>query len=146
MLEFILGLPKAVMLQHRNLNHFIVGARSYTDLGPGSRILQFAPFTFDASILELAMTFASGSTLCFVKSPGILVGEYLADVIDTNEIDFIEMTPTAFSTLPTDRALRSLKQVSLGGEACNGALLKFWGSRIDVLNAYGPTETWRVLH
>lgn len=109
-------------------------------MGPGSRVLQFATFAFDAAVLEWSQCLAVGGTLCFADNPKMLVGDYLADVIDVNEISIIHVTPSVLATLPTSRPLASLRQISVGGEMVPENLIKTWRSRVQVQNAYGPTE------
>ena len=132
------------MIEHANIVHYVLGAREYVDIGPGSRWLQFAPFTFDASILEWSMCLAHGATLCFVEHPTWIVGEYLADVIARNGIEIMHVTPSVLATVPLDVPLPSLRCVLIGGEAATDGLFETWSKRTHVLNDYGPTETWYV--
>jgi tenuazonic acid synthetase len=101
-----------VEIEHHNLSHFVADsfASKYVDLGPGSQVLQFATFSFDAAVLEWAQYLAVGVTLCFVDTPKALVEDYLVDVIDTNEVMFMHVTPSVLVTLPTSHTLPSLRQ------------------------------------
>ncbi|KAF9071084.1 hypothetical protein BDP27DRAFT_552198 [Rhodocollybia butyracea] len=135
------GRPKGVMIANHNLSFLISGALEYTDIGPGSRMLQFASFSFDASVFELSLALSTGSTICMARYPKVLIGDYLGDVIDENQINFIQVTPSVLGTLPVDRKLPSLRQISIGGEAPNGPLLECWSSRVRLVNDYGPSET-----
>lgn len=134
------GKPKGVMVEHSNVAGFVEAASGYYKCGYGSRVLQLASFSFDASILEWTTALCTGGCLCFAENPKHLVGDYLADVIDDNRVSFIQITPTALETLPVTRALPSLQLISVGGEAVSRELLKRWHGRIDLVNAYGPTE------
>ena len=136
------GKPKGVEIEHRNLSHFIADSYSsgYVSISPGSRILQFATFSFDAAVLEWSQCLTLGGTLCFADVPQALVGDYLADMIEQNEISFVHLTPSVLATLPTSRALPSLRQISVGGEMVPENLVKTWRTRVQVQNAYGPTE------
>ncbi len=135
------GTPKAIMVEHQNLSHYVSSTRSVVRVGPGSRVLQFATFAFDASILEWAVTLAYGATMCCVNHQALLVGDYLADMIDLNKVNFFHTTPSVLSTIPDDRQLPSLKMLSVGGEASSAGLLDKWNQRLRLLHAYGPTET-----
>jgi non-ribosomal peptide synthetase component F len=136
-----------VEIEHRNLAHFVADAFAsrYTSIGPGSRVLQFATFAFDAAQLEWSQCLALGGTLCFSDVPQALVGDYLADVIEANEITFIHVTPSVLATLPTSRALPSLRQISVGGEMVPASLINQWRTRVHVQNAYGPSECTVVM-
>ncbi|KAF8517297.1 amino acid adenylation domain protein [Hysterangium stoloniferum] len=137
------GKPKGVEIEHRNLAHFVADsfASKYVNIGPGSRVLQFATFSFDAAVFEWSLCLSIGATLCFSEHPKALVGDYLADVIDANEVTFMHVTPSVLATLPVSRSLSSLRQISVGGEMVPAPLINAWRSRVQVQNGYGPTET-----
>lgn len=135
------GTPKAIMVEHQNLSSYVSSTRQVVKIGPGSRVLQFATFAFDASILEWAVTLSYGATMCFVNHPALLVGVYLADMIDLNRVNFFHTTPSVLSTLPESRKLPSLRMVSVGGEASSAGLLDKWSKKLKLIHSYGPTET-----
>lgn len=135
------GQPKGIMVEHANVAHYVSAARSVVHIGPGSKVLQFASFAFDASILEWAVTLSYGATLCFVEHPSLLVGDYLADVLEMNRINFFHTTPSVLATIPIDRLLPDLRLISVGGEASSTGLLRAWRQKVTLLHAYGPTET-----
>ena len=82
------GQPKDVMVEHSNLGHYVGACRDLVKIGPNSRVLQFASFSFDACVLEWAVTLSFAATLCFVDHPSLVVGDYLADVIEWNQVNF----------------------------------------------------------
>ena len=128
------------MVEQGNLANFTAASSQAFNVGFGSRVLQFAPFTFDASILEWATALSCGACLCFAEHPMALIGEYPADFIAQNEITFLHTTPTVLATLTWNEKLETLRQVSVGGEATPASLLAEWHQRVDLVNAYGPTE------
>lgn len=99
------------------------GARSVVKIGPGSRVLQFATFAFDASVLEWAATLSYGATLGFIDHPDLLVGDYLATFIEKNEINFFQTTPSVLATIPMEKNLASLMMISVAGEPSFTGLL-----------------------
>ncbi|KAJ7208643.1 amino acid adenylation domain protein [Mycena pura] len=141
------GQPKGVDVLHSNLSHFVVNAYAsgYLPLGSGSRVLQWANFTFDASVIEWSLCLAFGGTLCFTEFPHALVGDYLADVIESNNITHINLTASMLATLPVDRLLPTLVHISVGGEMVPDGLVETWLKRVNVQNAYGPTECTAVM-
>jgi len=90
----VLGQPKGVEIEHRNLSHFVAIAYSshYVSIAPGFRVLQFATFAFDAAVLEWSQCLALGGTLCFSDMPQAFIGDYLADVVDANDISVVHLT------------------------------------------------------
>ncbi|KAK7033817.1 hypothetical protein R3P38DRAFT_2519696 [Favolaschia claudopus] len=141
------GLPKGVEIEHSNLTSFVTGAHAsgYFPLCPGSRVLQFATFAFDAAVLEWAQCLAIGATLCFAETPYTLVGDYLADVIEINKVSHMHLTPSVLATLPATRPLPSLTHISVGGEMVPDSLIEIWRRRVRLQNAYGPTECTVVM-
>ncbi|KJZ80421.1 hypothetical protein HIM_00271 [Hirsutella minnesotensis 3608] len=134
------GEPKGVMIEHGSLAAFVQASKDVFQVGFGARVLQLASFSFDASILEWSNALCTGACLCFAQYPKHLVGEYLAEVIQKNGVTFMEITPTALETLPLELELPSLEQVSIGGEAPSHEIFAKWHSRVNLVNAYGPTE------
>ena len=112
-------------IEHQNLAHFVANAFAsrYTSIGPGTRVLQLATFAFDAAQIEWSQCLALGGTLCFAETPQALIGEYLADTIDNNQVTFINITPSVLVTLSTSRPLPSLRQISVGGEMVPASLI-----------------------
>ncbi|KAF2015411.1 acetyl-CoA synthetase-like protein [Aaosphaeria arxii CBS 175.79] len=135
------GEPKGVMVEHGNIAAFSRAALDGTyECGFGTRVLQFASFSFDASILEWTSALCSGATLCFAQHPKQLLGDYLADVLEQNKVSFLQITPTALETLPYSREVSHLRQISVGGEAPSREIFAKWHSRVNLVNSYGPTE------
>ncbi|KAM4066491.1 AMP-binding enzyme [Hirsutella rhossiliensis] len=134
------GEPKGVMVEHGNLAALVQASTNMFQVGFGTRVLQLASFTFDASILEWSSALCTGACLCFAQYPKQLVGEYLAEVIEKNGVTFMQITPTALETLPLEAEVPSLQQISIGGEAPSHEIFARWHPRVNLVNAYGPTE------
>ncbi|MEW6736516.1 MAG: SDR family NAD(P)-dependent oxidoreductase, partial [Acidobacteriota bacterium] len=57
------GTPKGVVVEHQGLSNLVKMQRDTFQLCPGSKVLQFASLSFDASVWEIFMALLSGSTL-----------------------------------------------------------------------------------
>jgi amino acid adenylation domain-containing protein len=139
------GRPKGVALSHRGLANLCVAQAASFGPGPGDRVVQFAPASFDASVFELAMALASGAAIHLAGPDALLPGEPLLALLEARRITNATMPPSALAALPTpERAgLDALSAVIVAGEACPPELARAWGGegRRRFFNAYGPTET-----
>jgi acyl-coenzyme A synthetase/AMP-(fatty) acid ligase/acyl carrier protein len=101
--------------------------------------LQFAPLTFDASVSEIAMTLASGGTLCLAPAlPAVGVSRFSA-WMNVHRVEFATFPPTVLSLFDPE-ALRELRTIIVAGEPCSVELAKTWSNNRRLFNAYGPTE------
>ncbi|MDT8266513.1 AMP-binding protein, partial [Roseomonas sp. DSM 102946] len=57
------GEPKGVMVGHRAIVNRLEWMRQHYGFGPGDRILQKTPMTFDVSVWEFFLPLLSGATL-----------------------------------------------------------------------------------
>ncbi|MCW2917435.1 MAG: Non-ribosomal peptide synthetase, partial [Actinomycetia bacterium] len=133
------GTPKGTMVAHRGIAALAHAQATGLGLGPGSRVLQFASLSFDASILELLMALPSGGTLCLTGPDRPLPGPDLTTLLDRQAITAVMLPPSALAATPgTD--LPALTTVTVGGEACTPELVERWAPGRRFHNLYGPTE------
>lgn len=149
------GLPKGVPISHGALDHFAAAARCRYHLDGGARMLQFAPFNFDASIEEVFATLSAGATL--VLRTDALLESIPAFVAGVEELGITHLDlPTAFwnewvVSLGAGQAHipANLATVIIGGEAVYPEQLAQWQRQgradLRLFNTYGPTETTVVV-
>jgi amino acid adenylation domain-containing protein len=138
------GIPKGVMTEHRNLsNQMPVLARDF-GVHAGSRVLQFASFSFDASIFEIIGTLSSGATLCLGRKESLLPGESLLRTFREQGITTVVLPPSALAVMEPEE-LPQLQTLISGGEACSADIVRRWSPGRRFLNGYGPTETTVVV-
>ncbi|MER5646465.1 amino acid adenylation domain-containing protein [Streptosporangium sp. NPDC002524] len=133
------GLPKGVLLEHSGACNLVMALAPELGIGPGVRLLQFAPPTFDAWVWEVFTTLVSGGTLCVPEAGNILVGRALSRCLSEREVNAVLLPPSVIATLPDD-PLPELRVLVTGGEACTPELVERWGAGRRMVNAYGPTE------
>jgi amino acid adenylation domain-containing protein len=142
------GKPKAVMISHQALaNHALSVARAYP-LGADDRYLQLASLGFDVAAEEHFATWIAGATL--VLHPGRLPGSpaELLDLAGREGVTIMGLTASYWhalvAELPQVAVPASLRRVIVGTETVSAARLEAWreivGDRVEVLNAYGPSE------
>jgi amino acid adenylation domain-containing protein len=137
------GKPKGVMIENRNVVNFYTGMDRAIGCDPGVW-LAVTSISFDISGLELLWTLTRGFT---VVLHGDETSATIADEIALHHVTHLQMTPSLATMLTLDvrafRALGSLRQLLLGGEAVPASLIRrlrevFKG---EIYNMYGPTET-----
>ncbi|KAJ6781246.1 hypothetical protein PWT90_08609 [Aphanocladium album] len=138
------GKPKGVAVTHRSAAAF-VDAESHLflpkkPLCPGDRVLAGLSVAFDASCEEMWLAWRHGA--CLVPAPRALIkaGAELGTFLTAQNISVASTVPTLAALWPTD-ALRGLRLLILGGEACSPELAGRLAGAVDsVWNTYGPTE------
>jgi amino acid adenylation domain-containing protein len=133
------GQPKGVLIEHHGLCNLAMAQKILFGVQSGSRVLQFSPLSFDASIWEIVMALISGATLCLVKREA-LVGSSLLQQLREQKITIVTLPPSVLASLPVE-ALPSLQTIIVAGEYCSAELVARWQSERHFFNAYGPTET-----
>lgn len=149
------GRAKAIVGMHKSLAHFIEWEAKEFGVGPGMRVSQLIQFTFDASLRDIFLPLCTGGTLCIpeVEARGSLVK--LVEWIDAEKIQLLHGVPSLFQQLTKTaqqyehrQLFASLQYVLLAGEALYAKDLHRWrevfGTRIEVVNLYGATETTMI--
>ncbi len=132
------GAPKGVAVPHTGIHALAAAQVARFGLRPGSRVLRFASPSFDASVMETLMAFASGATLV-VPPAGPLAGDALADFLARERVSHCLIPPTVLAGVPA-AALPDLETLVIGGEAGTPELVARWSPGRRMINAYGPTE------
>ena len=133
------GRPKGVMVEHKGLCNLAQAQIQTFGLTSDSRILQFASFSFDASIWEVVMALGSGGTLYLGTKDSLLPGKPLIERLRDYSITHITLPPSALAVIPVEE-LPALQTIIVAGEACPAELIKQWSIGRNFFNAYGPTE------
>ncbi|MCL5996770.1 MAG: amino acid adenylation domain-containing protein, partial [Chloroflexi bacterium] len=134
------GTPKGTLLRHRGLCNLATWHRHVFGVGPGSRVLQFAPLSFDASVWETFMALRNGATLCLVRQEQLASLPELHRLMHEHHITHVTLPPSVLALLDPG-GLPELGVVIAAGEACSTELVARWAPGRAFYNAYGPTET-----
>ncbi|WP_449603935.1 AMP-binding protein, partial [Paenibacillus sp. Marseille-Q9583] len=133
------GEPKGVLIEHQGLLNMANEQKRLFDITKNSRILQFASFSFDGSVMEFIMAFCHGASLYLGTQEEILPGEGLIGLIHKHEITNVALPPTVLRLL-VNESLPSLQTVISAGEACSIEVANPWSKVTRLFNCYGPTE------
>lgn len=136
------GRPKGAMLAHRGLTNLARALCGRFEVGPGSRVLQFASLSFDASVWEIAMALVPGATLVMGTREEMLPGPGLIELLRAQEVTMALFPPSGLATFPegAETSLPALRTLIVGGEASPAGLVARWAPGRRFFNAYGPTE------
>ena len=144
------GVPKIVPLTVGAVDRFADWAGAELGLGPGRRVLNYAPLSFDLCLLEVWATLRHGGCVVLVDPDRATSGPALLDLLALHEVDVVQAVPMCFELMLTaaervgHAGLRSVDQVVVTGDALQPARLTdlarlFPAARLS--NVYGCTET-----
>lgn len=133
------GKPKGVKLKHNGLVNLVLSQIEKFYISEESKILHFASFSFDASVLEIFTSLISGATLQLTDKETLLPGKELQKTLILNNITVVTLPPSILLTL-SPVGLDNLKTLIVAGESCSIQLAKKWSVNRKFINAYGPTE------
>ncbi|WP_427161139.1 amino acid adenylation domain-containing protein [Aliinostoc sp. HNIBRCY26] len=134
------GKPKGVMIEHRGLLNLTLTVAEVLQIQPQSRVLQFASFSFDASLWEIAPTLSVGACLYLAQKETLLPSADLVSFLEDCQISHVTIPPSVLSLLPP-ATLPNLQVLVTGGEACSPELVTRWATGRPFFNGYGPTES-----
>ena len=133
------GLPKGVVVEHRGLRNLVEALRDRYGVDENVRMLQFAPFSFDASISEIFTPLITGATLVLGDRDSLRPGPDLLRMLRERRISMVTLPTSVLQVLEPDD-LPDLETVITGGDVCTELITTRWGKQRRMLNAYGPTE------
>ncbi len=134
------GAPKGVLAPHRGVVNAVEAYVRMFEVGPGSRVLLFAPLHFDPSVLDVFTALASGAALVVASREELMPGDGLVELLRGERITHFKATPSALAATPAAE-LPELGTVIAGGEACGAEVVARWAPGRRFFNGYGPTET-----
>ncbi|HEX6376101.1 MAG TPA: amino acid adenylation domain-containing protein [Allosphingosinicella sp.] len=133
------GTPKGSMIPHRGLANLVDAQQDLYGAGRGSHILQFARFAFDAATWDIATALSVGATLYLMPVDALDDAEALGRALREQRIT-IAMLPPAILPLLDPVDLPDLKRLIVGGDVLSPTIAALWRDRVELVNAYGPTE------
>lgn len=129
------GTPKGTVIDHRA---YCTGALSHKEgLQMKDRVLQFASYAFDASLVEILSTLVQGGCVC-VPSEEERRGN-IAEAINRMKVNWMVLTPSFVSTIDP-ATVPTVEGLCLAGEAMSQANMEAWAPRVHLVNGYGPSE------
>lgn len=131
------GTPKGIVVEHAAVSSSALSHGRAIKVASGSRVLQFAAYTFDVSIGDMLVTLALGGCVC-VPSEAERIND-LAGAMERMRVNHACITSTVALQLdPGD--VPGLQRLVVGGEPMDESLVERWADRVDLINIYGPAE------
>ncbi|KAH7074756.1 hypothetical protein BKA63DRAFT_596436 [Paraphoma chrysanthemicola] len=131
------GKPKGVVVEHGSLCTSSRAHGTNRKVGPHTRLLQFAAYTFDVSVADIFTTLQRGGCIC-VPSEDERIND-LPGAINRMSCNYGFLTPTVAGMLdPT--TVPTLERLILGGELLTQDNVLRWASVVDLIISYGMTE------
>ncbi|MFJ8201371.1 amino acid adenylation domain-containing protein, partial [Streptomyces sp. NPDC096152] len=87
------GRPKGVVVSHGGVASLLATQAERLGVGPGSRVLQFASPSFDATFWELCMGLLSGAAVVVAGADGLQPGEPLAETLKAHRVTHATLPP-----------------------------------------------------
>ncbi|KAI1733939.1 peptide synthetase [Xylaria scruposa] len=122
------GNPKGVTISHSAYAHAARAHASGIQIGPRSRVLQFASYAFDTSMEDHLTTLIVGACLCVPTETERDMA--LVEFINKSSANWLHITPSMMVMIPP-ALVPSLTTVVLGGEPM---------TRRRLVQVYGPSE------
>ena len=147
------GEPKGIVGCMKGINHFIDWELKTLNLPPSCRVSQFTRPSFDAFLRDIFVALCRGGTVCVPPSSHVGAGGgRVIDWIDAAGLNLIHCVPSLFRSFlneePAPTQFSKLRYVLMAGEPLLPSDVYRWmsifGDRIELINAYGPTETTMV--
>ncbi|MFS7880226.1 amino acid adenylation domain-containing protein, partial [Streptomyces asiaticus] len=124
---------------HGGVANLAEAMRPVLGMDAGVVALQFASFSFDASVLDVAVTLAAGGTLAVATTAERNDLRALAEMIGRCGVRVASVVPSLLGVLDPD-AVPGVSNWVLGAERLSAELAGRWSAGARVWNTYGPTE------
>lgn len=144
------GNPKGVMVRHQNLINFVycLSRQFKNGLTSEDNCLSLANISFDASVFEMFSPLVMGCTLVLYSEDILTDIPLLCDTIFQKNITFLYIPPNilldVYSHLKSLNKPIPINKLFVGVESIkNGTLNNYLelNPTMEIVNAYGPTET-----
>ena len=142
------GIPKSVVLSHRNIIDFIDWCIDTFTFNQSDVIGSLSPFHFDIYILELFVSLSQGSVMHIIPPKESTFPADLVNFLLINSVTFIFWVPTIMVNISNLDILdviklSKLKKVFFAGEVFPAKHLNYWRTKLpdaEFVNLYGPIE------
>ena len=133
------GRPKGILLEHGGLSNVVDHSNRLFEIGPSSRVLQFAAIGFDVCVWEVFMALTAGATLTLSTQRSLFALMRLPEMLRDRRITVALLPPSLLAVIPA-KDLPHLRTVVAVGERCTHENVARWSPGRSFFNGYGPAE------
>ncbi|MGV6872502.1 amino acid adenylation domain-containing protein [Pseudochelatococcus sp. B33] len=138
------GAPKGVVIEHRAIVNRLLWMEEHYGIGPGDRILQKTPATFDVSVWEFFLPFITGATLVVAPPDAHKDPQALARLVREHAVTTMHFVPSMLALFLDEPRVHGLaiRRVFVSGEELPADLRNRFHQLVagELHNLYGPTE------
>jgi amino acid adenylation domain-containing protein len=137
------GQPKGVLVPHAAVARLVI-TPNYVTLNASSRVLQYAPLSFDAATFEIWGALLNGGSLV-IAPPRQLTAEDIGHFLEREQVNTAWLTSALFNEV-VETSLHSLagvRQLLAGGDILSVdhvERVRAAHPACQIINGYGPTE------
>ncbi|MGW7137017.1 amino acid adenylation domain-containing protein, partial [Streptomyces xanthophaeus] len=142
------GVPKGVVITHRNLVGLVEAVQLQFALDDTDAVLFKSALNFDASVEEVFWPLLTGVRLVVAKPDGEKDPAYLAELMRSQAVTTIDIVPAVLDAVldafaNAGEAMPRLRRVISAGDVLGRGLAERFAavSGGQLINMYGPTET-----
>lgn len=137
------GKPKGIVQTHEGIVTMGKALARGLNIDSSSRVAQISPYIFDVAMMEMAMTFVTGATLCIMRQQTLIMPEpgELAGYLTQFKVTHITLSPTMLKTMEPD-TIPTVRVLSTMGESLDRSAVQKWYTRPNLLfcQLWGCTE------
>lgn len=131
------GKPKGILLPSKPLVKVIKEQARIINMNENKKFAWILSPSFDASLSDIYVTLFSGGQLHICNFPQSKI-KTLIKYFNTHKITHSDISPSILPFIPLRNL--SLETIIFGGEVANEEIIKNYATKINMYNAYGPTE------
>ncbi|MET1071177.1 MAG: AMP-binding protein [Umezawaea sp.] len=141
------GTPKMVVLAAEGVDSFLSWAATKFDIGPGTRVLNYAPLNFDLCLLDVWAALSVGACVELVEPERAVDGNHLAELCAERAPAVVQAVPMFFRLVveaAAGRVFHGVRNLIFTGDAMPPSLLDRVAAAFPnarMWNVYGCTET-----
>ncbi|KAL9484759.1 hypothetical protein ACSS6W_003548 [Trichoderma asperelloides] len=132
------GEPKGIMIEHGGFVSCAIKFGPALGINDHTRALQFASYAFGACLVEIVTVLMHGGCVCIPSDEDRM--NSVPDFIRKSNVNWVILTPSYIGTLQPEN-VSGLQTLVLVGEPISASIRDIWASRVQLLHAYGQSES-----